>query len=177
MSFYSEISPFIEFVHSIRKLKNYLSFDIKFPDKWIIPKSILEDTQIVTFEVDDPTHKGFSFVCEIKDESVSVILTKIAKIIKINREKELKERLFKQMVEKLKVTFDSNNLEALQNLYFDFQKDEPNLELDDEESIRTTDVGLVRERKEEGRLGTEPLQNEDNKRNKKSRERQLIQEA
>ena len=177
MSFYSEISPFIDFIHSIRKLKTYLSFDVKFPDKWVIPKSILEDTQIVSFEVEDPMYKGLSFVCEIKDDSINVILNKIAKIIKINREKELKEKLFKQMVEKLKVTFDSNNLDALQNLYFDFQKDEPNLDLDDNESIRKTDVGLAGEREEEGRVGTEPIQIEDNRRNKKHRERKLIQEA
>jgi hypothetical protein len=177
MSFYGEISPFIDFIHSVRKLKNYLSFDVKFPDKWIIPKSILEDTQLVTFEVDDPTLKGISFVCEIKDENINIVLNKINKIIKINREKELKEKLFRQMVDKLKVTFDSNNLEVLQNLYFDFQKDEPNLEFEDEESIRKTDVELVGEGDEERRIGAEPVQNENSKRNKKNREREYVSET
>jgi len=177
MSFYNEISPFLEFIHSIRKLKNYFSFDIKFPDKWVIPKSILDDTQVVTFDPDDPTLKGLSFVCEIKDEDINILLRKITRIIKVNREKELKEKLFKQMVDKLKVTFDSNNLEALQNLYFDFQKDEPNLEIEDDESIRTKDVGLVGEREDEGRVGTEPVQVETNKRSKKNREREYVPEA
>jgi hypothetical protein len=135
MSFYKELEPFIEYIHSIRKLKNYLSIDLKFPIKWSLPKSIVEEGQIVGFESDDSNFKGVSFVTEISEVSVNVTLTKIAKIIKLNKEKELKEKLFKQTIEQLKQTFEKTDLDKLQNLYFDFDLPDNDLteDLDDGE--------------------------------------------
>lgn len=134
MSFYKEIIPFVDYIHSIRKLEKYLSFDMKFPNKWSIPKSIIDEGQVVGFQVDDGNFKGVSFVSQISDVEVSTVLVKIGKIIKINKEKELKEKLFKQTVEELKKTFEKNDLEKLQNLYFDFESeitDELSTNLDD----------------------------------------------
>jgi hypothetical protein len=135
MSFYTELEPFIEYVHSIRKLKNYLSIDLKFPTKWSIPKSIVEEGQVVGFESDDANFKGISFVTEISETSVNVTLTKVAKIIRLNKEKELKEKLFKQTIEQLKQTFEKTDLDKLQNLYFDFDLPDNDLteDLDDGE--------------------------------------------
>ncbi len=140
MSFYKELVPFVEYLHSIRKLKTYLSFDIVFPTKWAIPKSLIEEGQIVGFEAEDQNFKGISFVTPITDKDISNTLIKIAKIIKLNKEKEFKEKLFKQTVEQLKQTFEKTDLDKLQNLYFDFdegmntsldidEEEEPNLEL------------------------------------------------
>jgi len=135
MSFYRELEPFIEYIHSIRKLKNYLSIDLKFPTKWSIPKSVVEEGQVVGFESDDANFKGISFVTEITETSVNVTLTKIAKIIRLNKEKELKEKLFKQTIEQLKQTFEKTDLDKLQNLYFDFDLPDNDLteDLDDGE--------------------------------------------
>ncbi len=135
MSFYKELEPFIEYIHSIRKLKNYLSIDLKFPTKWSIPKSVVEEGQVVGFESDDANFKGISFVTEITETSVNVTLTKIAKIIRLNKEKELKEKLFKQTIEQLKQTFEKTDLDKLQNLYFDFDLPDNDLteDLDDGE--------------------------------------------
>ena len=130
MSFYKEILPFVEHVHSIRKLETYLSFDMKFPTKWSIPKSIVDEGQVVGFEVDDPNMKGVTFICQIGDKEVSLIVVKIGKIIKLNKERELKERLFKQTVEQLKQTFEKTDLDKLQNLYFDFDEGELDTDLD-----------------------------------------------
>ena len=135
MSFYKELEPFIEYIHSIRKLKNYLSIDLKFPTKWSLPKSIVEEGQVVGFESDDANFKGISFVTEISETSVNVTLTKVAKIIRLNKEKELKEKLFKQTIEQLKQTFEKTDLDKLQNLYFDFDLPDNDLteDLDDGE--------------------------------------------
>ena len=140
MSFYKEIIPFVEYIHSIRKLESYLSFDMKFNTKWSIPKSIVEEGQVIGFEVEDPNLKGVTFVCPIGEIEVSSTIVKIGKIIKLNKERELKERLFKQTVEQLKQTFEKNDLDKLQNLYFDFEIDEElntdlesEIELEDEQ--------------------------------------------
>jgi len=135
MSFYTELSPFVEYLHSIRKLKNYLSFDMVFPTKWSLPKSLVDEGQIVGFESENQNLKGISFVSPIDDSEVSKNLAKIAKIIKLNKEKELKERLFKETVEQLKNTFEKTDLDKLKNLNFYFEEEdetpELNVDLDD----------------------------------------------
>jgi hypothetical protein len=140
MSFYKEILPFVEYIHSIRKLESYLSFDMKFQTKWSIPKSIVDEGQVVGFEVEDPNMKGITFISPIGEKEVSSIIVKIGKIIKLNKERELKERLFKQTVEQLKQTFEKTDLDKLQNLYFDFEVGdeldtdlETEIDLDDEQ--------------------------------------------
>jgi len=137
MSFYKELSPFVEYLHSIRKLKNYLSFDMVFPTKWSLPKSLVDEGQIVGFEAENQNLKGISFVSATDESEVSKTLIKIAKIIKLNKEKELKERLFKETVEQLKNTFEKTDLDKLKNLnfYFEEEDDTPelNVELDETE--------------------------------------------
>lgn len=153
MSFYTELSPFVEYLHSIRKLKNYLSFDMVFPSKWSLPKNLVEEGQIVGFEAENQNLKGISFVSPIDDSEVSKNLAKIAKIIKLNKEKELKERLFKETVEQLKNTFEKTDLDKLKNLnfYFEEEDDTPelNVELDD------TDNDLDYEQDEQESIDTE----------------------
>jgi hypothetical protein len=138
MSFYREIAPFVEYIHSIRRLESYLSFDMKFPTKWSIPKSIVDEGQVIGFDVEDTNSKGISFVCPINEKEVSITLVKVGKIIKLNKEKELKEKLFKQTVEQLKQTFEKTDLDKLQNLYFDFDEEDVdtnlNVELEDEQN-------------------------------------------
>lgn len=138
MSFYKELSPFVDYLHSIRKLKNYLSFDMIFPTKWSLPKNLVDEGQIVGFEAENQSLKGISFVSSIDDTEVSKTISRISKVIKLNKEKELKERLFKETVERLKSTFEKTDLDKLQNLYFDFDDgdDTPELdvELDDDEN-------------------------------------------
>jgi hypothetical protein len=133
MSFYTTISPYIEYVHSIRKLENYLSFDMKFPTKWSLPKSIMDEGQLVTFEVGVESLKGLSFVSKIEDNEIESTLSKISKIIKLNKEREIKERLFKETVDKLKMTFEKTNLEKLQKLYFDFENEYEDTTLNNDE--------------------------------------------
>jgi hypothetical protein len=135
MSFYKELVPFIDYIHSIRRLETYLSFDMKFPAKWSLPKSIVEEGQVVGFEVDNQNLKGISFVSPINEKDISTILVKIGKVIKLNKEKELKERLFKQTVEQLKQTFEKTDLDKLQNLYFDFETEDVSPELDINEDL------------------------------------------
>ena len=133
MSFYKELAPFVEHIHSIRRLATYLSFDMIFPTKWSLPKSIVEEGQLVAFESEDQNMKGISFVSEINENNISITLIKITKIIKLNKERELKERLFKQTVDQLKQTFEKNDLDKLQNLYFDFEINEPNLDINEQD--------------------------------------------
>jgi len=152
MSFYKELAPFVQYIHSIRKLETYLSFDMVFPTKWSLPKSIIEEGQSISFNVEDRNSKGITFVSQINENDISLMLIKIAKIIKLNKERELKEKLFKQTIDQLKQTFEKNDLDKLQNLYFDFESDiTPDLDLDEQNGQESTIIELVDEREEERR--------------------------
>ena len=148
MSFYKELVPFVQYIHSIRKLEAYLSFDMAFPTKWSLPKSIIDEGQVIAFNLEDQNLKGVSFVSQINENDVSVILTKIGKIIKLNKERELKEQLFKQTIDQLKQTFEKNDLDKLQNLYFDFETDAPNLELNEQNGQESATIELADERED-----------------------------
>jgi hypothetical protein len=150
MSFYKEILPFADYIHSIRKLEAYLSFDIKFPTKWGIPKNIVDEGQVLPFDVGVENQKGFSFVSKIEESEISLTITKILKIIKINKEREIKEKLFKETIERLKQTFEKTELEKLQKLYFDFETDYSENELNDETDGQSSiSIELAGEGKEE----------------------------
>ncbi len=148
MSFYKELVPFVQYIHSIRKLETYLSFDMAFPTKWSLPKSIIDEGQVIAFNLEDQNLKGVSFVSQINENDVSVILTKIGKIIKLNKERELKEQLLKQTIDQLKQTFEKNDLDKLQNLYFDFETDAPNLELNEQNGQESATIELADERED-----------------------------
>ena len=64
------------------------------------------------------------------------------------------EAQFKETIERLKTTFEQTNLEKLQNLYFDFNNEEPNLSIDESEITGTENFEFVGEREEKGQKRT-----------------------
>jgi hypothetical protein len=55
-------------------------------------------------------------------------ITMIQKIIRLNKERELKEVLFKEVMSELKKTFETNDLESLKRLNFHFENEKPKIE-------------------------------------------------
>lgn len=145
MSFYKEILPYVDYLHSVRKLENYITFDLKFPMNWGIPKSMTESEGIVPFDSGSQNLKGISFVCQVDDQSIGSTLSKIQKVIKLNKDKEMKEKLFKETIDSLKKTFETTDLDTLKRLYIDFESDVKNLENGDQGAS----LELVEERTEE----------------------------
>lgn len=143
MNFYQNITPFVDYLFSIRKLKDYLSIDLLFPSKWTLPKSIVETMETVPFNSENTDSKGISFVCQFEEQSITITISKIVKIIKLNKEKELKEVLFKETIDQLKKTFEKNDLETLKKLYFDFENEIENLDDDGEITEDTTSLELA----------------------------------
>lgn len=98
------------------------------------------------FKTTDENFKGVSFVSSIDETEVKDTLTSISKVIKINKEKEIKEKLFKQTVEELRKTFEKTDLDKLQNLYFDFSSDiEDTTNLDSYDAGQSETIELVEE--------------------------------
>lgn len=143
MNLYHNIQPFVEYLFSIRKLKDYVTFDLIFPNKWSLPKTLAQETEIVPFKTEEQEVKGISFVCKIDESSVTNTVNKIIKIIKLNKERELKELLFKETIEELKKTFEKNDLDTLKKLYFDFENEIENLDNDEQDSQDPTTLELA----------------------------------
>jgi hypothetical protein len=126
MSLFKEIENIVDYCSSIRKLKTYLSFDMIFPSNWTVLKSQIDETKTVFNKTNDNS-KNISFVSEINEESIAETISNIEKVISYNKEKEEKERLFKEKVNELKNIFEKGGLEDLKNLKFDVD-DIPKLE-------------------------------------------------
>ena len=151
MNVYTELKPFIEYIQSIRKIEEYFSIDLLLPSKWSIPKRMVDETKLVSFETGDAAFKGISFISKL-DQELNETFSRIEDIIFYNKEREMKESLFRQKVDQLKETFENTELEKLKNLYFKFDEnsliedsDLDKLENDFEDEHEGKDVELVRE--------------------------------
>lgn len=136
MSIYKEFSDFYPYIQSIRKLKNYLSFDMSFPKEWKLPKKFIPENNVVENESQDPTKRLISFVSEFEEERVNTIASNIKNVIKYNKELEEKERLFNLKVKELKTIFEKQNLTILKDLKFDLESDKFKLEDDEQDNDR-----------------------------------------
>jgi hypothetical protein len=141
MSIYKEFSDLYPYIQSIRKLKNYLSFDMNFPKDWKLPKKFIPENNVVENESQDPNRRLISFVSEFEEEKVDSITASIKNIVKYNKELEEKERLFNSKVKELKTIFEKQNLTTLKDLKFDLESEKFKLEEDDEDEQDTNRKG------------------------------------
>ena len=88
MSLYKEFSSLLPHLQSVRKLKDYFSFDVSFPLSWKLPKKYVDEDRVVEQESKTATHRFFSFVSEINEQDVDRITSNIKNIIKYNLERE-----------------------------------------------------------------------------------------
>ncbi len=138
MSLYKEFSTLFPYLQSVRKLKNYLSFDVQFPDTWKLPKKFVEEDKVMEQECSVVGYRLISFVSEITELGVEKNSQNIQNIIKYNLEREEKEKLFENKVQELKDMFDKQNLQSLQTLKFEIKKSKINL--NDGEELKTPAV-------------------------------------
>ena len=130
MTFYQELTVIYPYLQSVRKLKNYLSIDVNFPSTWKLPKKYVPENSVVENEATVKDHRCFSFVSAFEEKLVDEMLINLNGVIKYNKEREEKDRLFDSKVSELKQIFDKQNLENLKNLSFELTENK--LSLDDE---------------------------------------------
>ena len=139
MSLYKEFSSLLPYLQSVRKLKEYFSFDVSFPITWKLPKKYVDENRVVEHDSKTSTHRFFSFVSEINEEDVDRITSNIKSIVKYNLEREEKEELFENKVNELKGIFEKQNLKNLKNLKFQLNTNKIEL-IDDDEEVRPVEV-------------------------------------
>ena len=136
MSIYKELTPIIDYLTQIRKLENYLVFDVAFPMTWkILKKHIIEDKFVNNGTSNDLLN--LSFVSEYDEKNINLIQENILNIINYNLEREEKERLLETKINELKTIFDKESLDNLKNFKFDINK---KISLNDVKSRPSTEV-------------------------------------
>lgn len=136
MSLFSEFSALSPYLQSVRKLKNYISFDVSIPNTWKLPKKFIQEDKVLEQTSTIENYRLISFVTEIKEEEVEILTSNIQKIIEYNIEREEKEKLLDIKVNELKVLFEKNTLASLKSLKFDIKQ--PKIQLQDDEPIIKT---------------------------------------
>ncbi len=131
MSMFQEFNILFPYLQSVRKLKNYLSFDIEFPDTWKLPKKFVDEKSVLESKTQNPNVRLFSFFSEFNEQLIDNQITNIKNIIAYNKEREDKDKLFQQKIDELKHIFEKQKLNDLQGLKFEIKS--PKIELEDDE--------------------------------------------
>lgn len=102
------------YFRSVRRIKDYISFDLYFPETWVIE----ERKNIEIVKTDSDSGKVTSLVIKYSDENLILIEEYIQNIIKTNLELEEKKKLFNDKVHELRGLFENSNLENLRSMKF-----------------------------------------------------------
>lgn len=132
MNLYDQLNDIFPYLVSIRKLENYISVDIVFPNTWKLPKKYVDEKMVLEQKTEKVGFRFFSFATEFSEQTIDDLLKNLNGVIKYNLDREEKEKLFEQKVQELKTFFDASNLDELRELQFKLKNDFK-LELADDE--------------------------------------------
>jgi len=122
MTFYNQIEPIFEYLLQIRKIENYLMFDMLFPMTWKVPKKYIIEDKFLNQGQQEDNKILLSFISDFQQKELNLIVKNIIGIINYNIEREEKERLLQVKINELKTIFDKQSLDNLKELKFDITK-------------------------------------------------------
>jgi len=133
---YETIKSLQPYFHSLREVQNKVSLDIKIPTNWEFEKT-LSMYKMIQYKIQDKNEKNIllSIFSTPNSNGYMVVFGCANDIIKINKEQEQKQQLFKEKVSELEKLFNVNPLDKLKELKF------TNGEQEDSTQIRITEPG------------------------------------
>jgi len=129
------ISGYLPYLIGIRAVEGFKILDIQIPSSWKFGTPIVQaqrnykKVQILVAEQE----KDYTIISLVGDEefqNFDTLFAHLDTIIKVNREREEKNRLFREKVKQLEAIFLNSDLETLNNLSFNVKDPEPELESD-----------------------------------------------
>lgn len=157
MSEYNIDSYLIEFAPyflSLRIVNDYNIIDVELPLNWDVGTLVHELTpnskqvQTLITEQNKQT-KLVAIVGSVKTHPFNILFTRLDKIIKVNQEREEKNKLFKLTVKKLEQLFLDSNLDQLQKLVIDVEEENHEPELGQTDDSKITAPPMINEEVEE----------------------------
>jgi hypothetical protein len=122
MDLYTYIHSLNDYFHSMRLHQGIILIDLKFPIDWIV-KEVLNLHQTTTqLKVNDTSeeHQLLSFYSAFEKEAVETLTKDIERVIKYNKDQEEKRNLLNLKILELKKIFDTNEVNALRGIDFNF---------------------------------------------------------
>jgi hypothetical protein len=126
MSLNIQLTPIFKYLHQVRKIEDYLIFDMYFPNSWKILKKFVIEDKFVNLGTVDEGLIGMSFVSEANEDNLTLTQNNIIGIINYNLEREQKETLLETKINELKGIFEKQSLDSLKSLKFDIKSNEIN---------------------------------------------------
>lgn len=142
MNYYTLLNQTKNYLTSIRIIKDHVSFDLVLPNTWVIPKKYTEGENV---SVVKNSNDSVSFVCKFDENSVNDVEKTIKDVIQYNIDKEEKENLFRNKVKELKGIFDTEDIDGLRSLKFEFDEIKNMLKDNKNESEDTERVAELQE--------------------------------
>lgn len=128
---YKLIKDIKPYFYSLREIKNNFSLDIKIPSKWSYD---FDNNNFNNVDVKKQDDNGeitlISLISTSDQEGFDSIFNCSKYIIKTNKEKEEKEKLFNQKVDELKQLFFKSSLEDLKKINFTEENEDGSRERD-----------------------------------------------
>jgi len=126
MSLNIQLTPILKYLHQIRRIEDYVVFDMYFPNSWKILKKFVIEDKFVNMGTVDEGLIGMSFVSEANDDNLNLTQNNIIGIINYNLEREQKDMLLETKINELKGIFEKQSLDSLKSLKFDIKSNEIN---------------------------------------------------
>jgi hypothetical protein len=150
------LEDFYPYFLSLRKVEGYKIIDVEVPQNWDVGKLTRElvpgatNVQTVLTEHNEQT-KMVAIVGTDKLHTFDVLFNRLEKIIRINQEREEKNKLFKMTVKKLEQLFIDSNLEQLQKLVIDVD-DQPETTFGSIDDIHNNPASVISEESDDAVL-------------------------
>lgn len=135
MTLFENIQVLEPFFHSIRKHQSFFIIDVKLPEAWSYKELVVDLKDVVG--VKDNGVKGgqrfLSFFSKQTNEDIQKSNGLILEVIRVNQEREEKERLLQEKIIELKRKFEDSDLDSLKSLHFEYS--EPSTVMDEVETF------------------------------------------
>ena len=139
MGLFKEIYKYNTFFHSIRVHEDTFMLDLKLPSYWEVTKLMESLNSGVQTKINDSNdnYQLITFYVQKDEEGINMLETTVQNIIKWNKDNEEKRDLLDTKIIELQKIFDTNNVDSLRSLAFDFSnlsnksRDKTNLKLDE----------------------------------------------
>tara|TARA_R110000824_G_scaffold297456_3_gene485645 strand:- start:957 stop:1373 length:417 start_codon:yes stop_codon:yes gene_type:complete len=133
---YNLIEKYKEYFHSVRLHDSILLLDLKLPSQWEIKKVLTALNGTTQLKINDKAenHTLFSFYSPFIEKEIDTLIKDVDTVIKWNKDREEKVNLLNVKILELKKMFETNNLDSLRNINFDFQQSQNGIKLNEEET-------------------------------------------
>ena len=124
MTLFKNIQLIEPYFHSIRKHKEYFILDVKMSSNWGYKREVqpYNDTVKVKHNGEENGMSYISFYTQYTEEGVDIVVNCVMDVIRLNQEREEKERLLQIKMNELKRQFESTDLEVLKSLSFEYSE-------------------------------------------------------